>query len=49
MDLLAKAGFTVSAENIGGSGSRTVVFDVWSGDVWVRHVPLVEARSMEAQ
>lgn len=25
------------AEDLGGVGHRSVVFDIWSGDVWVRH------------
>jgi chemotaxis protein CheD len=29
-------GFTIAIENVGGLGSRHLVFDVWSGDVWVR-------------
>jgi chemotaxis protein CheD len=34
--LLAQHGFTVSAEQTGGYGSREVVFELWSGDVWIR-------------
>lgn len=36
--LLAKTGFATPAEHIGGVGHRNVIFDVWNGDVWVRHV-----------
>ncbi|MET0535192.1 MAG: chemotaxis protein CheD [Steroidobacter sp.] len=35
-ELLSKHGFNISAENTGGVGSRTVVFELWSGDVWIR-------------
>lgn len=35
-DLLEKHGFTISAEHVGGVGSRQLIFDVWTGDVWVR-------------
>ncbi|MBZ0090830.1 MAG: chemotaxis protein CheD [Sulfuricellaceae bacterium] len=34
--LTAKYGFNVEAEDLGGDGLRQVVFDVWSGHVWVR-------------
>lgn len=34
--LLAKHGFIISAEHSGGYGSREVVFELWSGDVWIR-------------
>lgn len=35
-DLLAEHGFMISAEHSGGYGSREVVFELWSGDVWIR-------------
>lgn len=35
-DLLARHGFTLSAEHSGGYGSRVLVFELWSGDVWIR-------------
>jgi chemotaxis protein CheD len=34
--LLGDHGFSIAAEDVGGNGSRQVLFDVWSGDVWVR-------------
>jgi len=34
---LDKHGFYSHAEHLGGSGHRYIVFDVWSGNVWVRH------------
>jgi chemotaxis protein CheD len=29
--------FTCVAEHLGGIGYRNVIFEVWSGEVWVRH------------
>jgi len=37
-ELLAHHGFTLKAEHLGGNGHRNVVFDIWTGNVWVRHV-----------
>ena len=28
------------AENLGGAGHRHVIFDVWSGDIWMRHAEI---------
>lgn len=36
--LVTKHGFNCVAENLGGDGHRNVIFDVWSGNVWVKHV-----------
>jgi chemotaxis protein CheD len=36
-DLVAKHGFNCVAECLGGDGHRNVIFDVWSGNVWVKH------------
>lgn len=30
-------GLRISAVDVGGSGHRHIMFDIWSGDVWVRH------------
>lgn len=35
-ELLAVNGFTIAAEQVGGYGSRLLIFEVWSGDVWLR-------------
>ncbi len=35
--LVAKHGFNCVAKQLGGEGHRNVIFDVWSGDVWVKH------------
>jgi len=39
---LNKYGFHSHAEHLGGSGHRYIVFDVWNGNVWVRHHRLLE-------
>lgn len=36
--LLKQHGFTIKAEHLGGTGHRNVIFDVWSGQVWMQHV-----------
>lgn len=36
--LLQQYGFSVQAENVGGDGHRKVLFEVWSGNVWVKQV-----------
>ena len=40
--LLARHGFRVVSEHIAGNGHRNLIFDVWSGDVWLRHQPVPE-------
>lgn len=35
-NVMTQYGFKVHAEDMGGAGHRNIVFDVWSGDVWVR-------------
>lgn len=34
--LIALHGFKILAEDLGGEGHRNVVFDLWSGDVWLK-------------
>ena len=34
--LLDQNGFSIAAEHVGGYGSRVLIFEVWSGDVWLR-------------
>ena len=36
-DLAKRYALNVKGANLGGSGHRQIVFDVWSGHVWVRH------------
>ena len=42
-ELLARHGFQVHAQDIGGRGHRNVILDLWSGDVWLKRVPLRSA------
>lgn len=35
--LLDNYGFKVASKSLGGSSSRKIVFDIWNGDVWVKH------------
>lgn len=35
--LLKRHGFTCQAQHLGGIGHRNVIFDIWSGHVWVKH------------
>jgi chemotaxis protein CheD len=37
-NLLKQHGFVIKAEHLGGTGHRNVIFDVWSGEVWLQHV-----------
>ncbi len=36
--LTAHHGFNVIAQDVGKTGHRNVIFDIWSGHVWVKHV-----------
>lgn len=36
-ELLERRGYKIAVEHVGGMGSRQLVFDVWTGDVWLRH------------
>jgi chemotaxis protein CheD len=35
--LLAEHDIAVAATHLGGSGNRQLIFNIWSGDVWLRH------------
>ncbi|MEW5903323.1 MAG: chemotaxis protein CheD [Pseudomonadota bacterium] len=37
--LVQQHGFTIHAEHLGGDGHRQLLFDIWSGYAWMRHVP----------
>lgn len=39
--LLQLHGMDVAAEHLGGTGHRNVIFDVWSGQVWVRQASIM--------
>lgn len=36
-NLVTRHGFNCVAEHLGGDGHRNVIFDIWSGHVWVKH------------
>lgn len=36
--LLRRHGFRIKAENLAGNGHRNVIFDIASGNVWIKHV-----------
>lgn len=38
--LLKEYGFLLHSKHSGGVGHRSIVFDIWSGYVWVRHTPI---------
>jgi len=40
LELLKYHGLALTSMHLGGTGHRQVVLDVWSGDVWLRHVEL---------
>jgi chemotaxis protein CheD len=40
--LFAELGLELDVRQVGGSGHRAVIFDINSGDVWLRHQPLVK-------
>jgi chemotaxis protein CheD len=39
--LLSQYGLKIKSEHLGGVGHRNVMFDLWSGDVWMKHVEKV--------
>lgn len=44
-DILSKSQFNIHAEHLGGAGHRYILFDVWSGYVWVRHHALNKSKN----
>ena len=38
-------GFTCVSEHLGGTGHRDVIFEVWSGDVWIKHNHINNSRA----
>lgn len=43
--LVQHHGFDCVAEHLGGEGHRNVIFDIWSGHVWIRHQGLQPSRA----
>jgi len=37
--LLREHGLTLAAEHLAGVGHRSIIFEIASGDVWVKHMP----------
>lgn len=37
--LLQQYGFKSHAEHVGGLGHRYIIFDIWNGNVWMKHEP----------
>lgn len=35
--ILEKNNMQITAQHVGGKGHRSVIFEIWSGDCWVRH------------
>lgn len=40
-NLVAKHDFNCVAEHLGGIGHRNIIFEVWNGQVWVKHATAV--------
>jgi chemotaxis protein CheD len=40
--LLKRYEIPLKAQHVGGEGHRKLMFDIWSGDVWLRHQPMTE-------
>ncbi len=43
--VITQFGFKLAAQDLGGSGHRNVILDLWSGDVWVRKAKLSAAHA----
>jgi chemotaxis protein CheD len=41
-EFLEASGFAIESGHFGGSGYRNIVFDVWSGHVWLKHRNVME-------
>jgi len=43
--ILEREGFKIAAAHVGGTGHRQILFDVWSGHVWLRHTEIMKQAS----
>ncbi len=43
--ILEREKFKIAASHVGGTGHRQILFDVWSGHVWVKHSEIMEQAS----
>jgi len=41
LQLAARYQLNLTAQDIGHTGHRNIIFDTWSGNVWVKHQPLL--------
>lgn len=42
-ELVRRHGLQAKGEDLEGAGHRNIIFDLWSGEVWVKHVTLGSA------
>ncbi|QKF52964.1 chemoreceptor glutamine deamidase CheD [Pseudomonas graminis] len=40
LDLAERYHLHLTAQDMGSTGHRTIMFDLWNGNVWVRHQPM---------
>jgi chemotaxis protein CheD len=45
--LFAKYDIKPVTTDLGSSGHRRIIFDVWNGNVWVRYQPLVDVKTID--
>jgi chemotaxis protein CheD len=43
---LGDAGYAIESEHHGGSGARNLIFDIWDGDVWLRHHTIKHSKAV---
>jgi chemotaxis protein CheD len=43
---LADAGYAIEAQHVGGTGARNLIFDIWDGDVWLRHQKIKHTKAV---
>lgn len=47
--LTRQMNLTVHATNVGGNGHRQIIFDIWTGHVWVRQNPVTPNFTVKAE
>ena len=40
--MLEREGLDITASHVGGTGHRQIMFDIWSGHVWVKHTEIMK-------
>jgi len=43
--ILEREGLKIAASHVGGNGHRQIMFDIWSGHVWVKHTEIMKQAS----